>query len=99
MDIPWDPVGSPPPPALHHLLWLPVESSIWTLRFVMHRVHHRLLGPGKLVWVDERGVRKDKPLRVGAVPGEWHWESEMPGGKKGQVPPPSDNTVKMFEMP
>ena len=90
--------GSPPPPPSDHLLLLPLESPIWTLRFVMHRAHHKILGRGRWVWVDERGVHKVKPLRVGGAPREWRWQPEMPGGKKGQVAPPSDKGVKMFEM-
>ena len=46
-----------------------------------------------------RGVHKDKPLRFGGrVSGEWWWQPEMSGGKKGQLGPPSDKGVKMFEL-
>ena len=102
MDVPWDPavLASPHPMGLNHPLLLPPESSIWTLRFVTQRVHHKRLGQGRWVWVDERGFYRDKPPRVGGggVPGLWHSQPEMPGGKKGKVVPPSDKGVTMFEM-
>ena len=67
MDLPWDPalLVGPHPPALDHPLLMPPESPVWTLRFVMHRVHHKISGRGRWVLVDEWGVHKDKPLRVG----------------------------------
>ena len=85
MDMPWDPsvVAEPHPLGLDVPLLPPPESSIWALRFVMQRVHHKILGQARWVRVDERGVHEDKPLQVGEVQGEWHWKPEMPGGKEG----------------
>ena len=65
------------------------------------RVHHRLLGAGRWVWVDEGGVvHLDRPLRLGVVNGWWGWQRELPGpGKRwGEVPPPPEMGVKMFEL-
>ena len=89
----------PHPTALDHPLLLPLESSIWTRPFLMHRVHHKILGQGKWVWVDERGVHKDKPLWVGGgggFQGNGTGNGNVGGG--GQVAPHSDKEVKMFEM-
>ena len=73
--------------------WTPPSSSgVWSLRFLLVRVHHRLLGAGRWVWVDERGVvHLDKPLRLGVVNGSWGWQRELPGpreGMRGCAPPP-----------
>ena len=66
----------------------------------MHRLHHKILGHGTWVWVDERRVHTDKPLQVGGVPRVWQWRAEMPGGggEKGKVVPSADKGVKMLEM-
>ena len=54
MDLPWDPavLAGPHPPNLNHSL---LVSPIWTLRFLMHRVHHKILGQGRWVWADGGG--------------------------------------------
>ena len=67
------------------------------------RVHHRLLGAGRWVWVDGGGgvVHLDKPLPLGVVEGSWGWQRELPGpGKKrwGQVGAPPERGVRMFEL-
>ena len=55
----------------------------------MQRVHQRLLGPGRSVWLDEGGVvHRDKPMRLRVVRGWWGWERELPGRKWGETPPP-----------
>ena len=81
------------------------ESPVWTFRFLLVRVHHRLLGAGQWVWVDEGGVvHLDKPLRLGVVNGSWGWQRELPGpGKRwgggcSPPPPPPEMGVKMFEL-
>ena len=83
-------LGWPQPPNPgHHFLVAP-EGRVWTLRFLLVRVHHGLLGVGRWVWVDEGGVvHLDKPLRLGVVNGLWGWQRELPGpGKRwGEVPP------------
>ena len=94
----------PPPPKPGHPLLVAPESPVWTLRFLWVRVHHRLLGAGRWVWVDGGGgvVHLDKPLRLGVVEGSWGWQRELPGhGNKrcGEVPPPPPRKgVKMFEL-
>ena len=67
MDLPWDPatLTGPQPPNLDHPLLVPPETRIWTLRSLMHHVHHKILGQGRWVWTDEGGIHQDKPLRVG----------------------------------
>ena len=100
-DLPWDPavVAGPHPPNLDHPLLVPPESPVWTLRFLMQRVHQRLLGSGRWVWVDEgRVVHLDKPMRVGVVRGWWGRERELPRRKWGETPPPPEKGVKMFEL-
>ena len=42
-------VARPHPPNLDHPLLVPPESPVWTLRFLMQRVHQRILGHGR--WV------------------------------------------------
>ena len=51
MDMPWDGVVlvGPHPPGLDRPLLLPAESPVWTLRFVTHRVRHKILRQGR--WV------------------------------------------------
>ena len=44
------------------------------------------------------GSTRTNPPRVRGVPGEWHWQPEMSGGKKGQVVPLFDKGLKMFEI-
>ena len=93
-DLPWDPavLAGHHPPNLDTPLLVDPESPVWTLRFLLVRVHHRLLGAGRWVWVDGGGVvHLDKPLRLGEVEGSWGWQRELPGpGNKrwGDVPPP-----------
>ena len=61
----------------------------------------RLLGAGRWVWLDKRGVvHLDKPLRLGVVNGSWVWQRELPGpGKRwGEVGDPPEIVVKMFEL-
>ena len=47
--------GWPPLPNLDTPLLVALESPVWTLRFLLVRVHHRLLGAGRWVWVDGGG--------------------------------------------
>ena len=89
-DLPWDPavLVGPHPPKPDHRLLVPQESPAWTLCFLMHRLHQRLLGPRRWVWVDEGGlVHLDKPMRVGVVRGRWRWERELPRRQWGETPP------------
>ena len=67
LHLPWDPAvpAGPHPPHLDHPLLVPRESPIWALSFLMHRVHHKILGQQRWVWADEGGVHQDKALRVG----------------------------------
>ena len=50
-DLPWDPAvpAGPHPPNLDTPLLVVPESPVCTLRFLMQRVHHRLLGAER--WV------------------------------------------------
>ena len=91
-DLPWDPavLAGPHPPNMDAPLLVAPGSPY---RFLLLRVHHRLLGAGRWVWVDGGGgvVHTDKPLRIGVVEGSWGWQHELPGqGNKrlGEVPPP-----------
>ena len=43
-------------------------------------------------------VHRDKPLRVGGVPGEWWWQPKLPGRKWRDASPPSEKGVKMFDL-
>ena len=67
LDLPWDcaVLDDPHPLGMDTPLLLPPGGPIWTLRFVLHRVHHKVLGQGRWVWVDERGVHPAAPLRLG----------------------------------
>ena len=69
MDLPGGTavLASPHPPNLDHLLFVPPERALCNLRFLMHRVHHKILGHGKWVWADEGGIHQDKRLRVGGA--------------------------------
>ena len=81
-NLPWDPavLAGPHPPNMDTPLLVTPESPVWTLRFLLVRVHHRLLGAGRWVWVDGEGVvHLDKPLRLGVVEGSWGWQRELPG--------------------
>ena len=103
MDLPRDPavLAGPHPPNLDQPLLVPPESPVWTLRFLMHCVHHKILGRGRWVWADEEGIHQGKPLRVGGgggVAGAWWWQPELPGRKRGEAAPHSDKGVKMFEL-
>ena len=90
-DLPWDPsvLAGPHPPTLDTPLLVAPESPVWTLRFLLQRVHHRLLrggGGGRWVWVDEGGlVHLDKALRLGVATG---FGGEERGG--GAPPPPGN---------
>ena len=55
MDLPRGPavLAGPTPPNLDHPLLVPPGSPIWTVRFMMHHVHHKILGQGKWVSADE----------------------------------------------
>ena len=48
-DVPWDPavLAGPHPPNLDTPLLVTPESPVWTLRFLLVRVHNRLLGAGR----------------------------------------------------
>ena len=81
-DLPWDPavLAGPHPPNMDTRLLVAPECPVWTLRFSLVRVHHRVLGAGRWVWVDGEGaVDLDKPLRLGVVEGSWGWQRELPG--------------------
>ena len=93
--VPWSPpaLEGPQPPGLDDPLLLPPESPIWTLRFLLHRTHQKMLGEGRWVWVDEKGVHANRPPKVGKVGGEWKWE---PVGKAPGAPPAAG--WKMFEL-
>ena len=56
-DLPWDPavLAGPQPPNLDTRLLIAPGSPVWTLRFWLVRVHQRLLGAGRWVWVDGGG--------------------------------------------
>ena len=89
MDMPWDaavPAG-PHPLGLDNPLLLPLESPVWTLRFVMHRVHHKTVGQGMWVWVDEQGVHINKPLRVGVFRGYGNGSLNRRKGGRESGPP------------
>ena len=72
-DLPWDPavLAGPQPPNLDTPLLVAPGSPVWTLRFLLVRVHHRLLGAGRWVWVDGGGG--------GCPPGQ----APAPGGGGG----------------
>ena len=103
-DLRWDPavLAGPNPPNPDTPLLVAPESPVWTLRFLLVHVHHRLLGAGRWVWVDEGGggVHLDRPLPLGVQNGWWGWQRELPGlGKRwGEVGPPPEKGVKMFEL-
>ena len=97
-DLPWDPafVAGPHLPNLDTPLLVAPESPLWTLRFLLQRLHRRLLGAGRWVWMGEGGVAHvDRPLRPGVVNGGWGWQPQLPGpgNRWGEVrtPPPSRN--------
>ena len=73
-DLPWGPVvlARPHPPTMDTPLLVAPESPVWTPRFLLVRVHHRLLGAGRWVWVDGGG---------GCPPGQ----APAPGGDRGVV--------------
>ena len=95
--LPWDPavLAGPTSQNLDTPLLVAPESPVWTLRFLLVRVHHRLLGAGRWVWVDEGGViHLDKALHLGVVNGSWGWQRELPGAGEamgGGAPPPKKN--------
>ena len=104
LDLPWDPpvLGGPHPPNLDTRLLVAPESPVWTLRFLLVRVHHRLLGAGRWVWVDGGG------LSTWTSPCAWGWSRGCGGGNvscrrrgisgAGRWPPPPERGVKMFEL-
>ena len=75
-DLPWDPavLAGPHPPNLDTPLLVDPESPVWTLRFLLVRVHPRLLGAGRWVWVDGGGGGVCPPGQAPA-----------PGGGRGVV--------------
>ena len=75
-DLPWDPavVAGPHPPNLDTPRLVAPESPVWTLRFLLVWVHHRLLGAGQWVWVGGGGGGGCPPGRALA-----------PGGGRGVV--------------
>ena len=91
LDGPNPPVMDPPSPSPGELN---LDSPLCAAP--AHRVHHKVLGQGRWVWVDERGVHANKPLRVGGVQGEWQWQPDPWAG--GTVVRPSDAGQKMFTM-
>ena len=101
-DLPWDPaiLAGPHPPNVDTPLFVAPESPVFTLRFLLVRLHHRVLGAGRWVWVDEGGVvHLDKPLRLGVVNRWWGWQRGLPGPGKGWGEPPllkKKMTVRMF---
>ena len=94
-DLPWDPavLGGPHPPNMDTPLLVAPESPVWTLRFFLVRVHHRLLGAGRWVWVDGGGG-----LSTWTSPCAWGWSRGRGGGNVscrgrgtsggGRCPPP-----------
>ena len=97
--------GWPPTPQnLDTPLLLAPERPVSTLRFLLVRVHHRLLGAGRWVWVDEGGVvHLYRPLRPGVVNGWWGWQTYLPGPGKGwgevrAPPPPPKGGLNMLDL-
>ena len=94
-DLPWDPavLAGPLPPNLDTPLLVAPDSPVWTLRFLLVRVHHRLLGAGRWVWVDGGGG-----LSIWTSPCAWGWSRGRGGGNVscrgrgisdgGRCPPP-----------
>ena len=56
-DLPWDPtvLAGPHPRNLDQPLLVPPESEIWNMLFLMHCVHHKILGLWRSVSADEGG--------------------------------------------
>ena len=108
MNMTWDPTVLKGPQGLDTPLLLPPESPVWTLPFVMHRVHHRILGQGRWVWVDERGSTQgvvwstqdlgQTPSDCGGFRANGNGSRVCQGGMNGKVVPRSDKGLKMFEM-
>ena len=48
-DLPWDPavLAGPHPPNLETPLLVAAKSPVWSLQFLLVRVHHWLLGEGR----------------------------------------------------
>ena len=102
-DMPWDPavLAGPHPPNVDHPLVVPPESPVWTLRFLMQRVHQRLLGQGRWVWVDEGGG--GRPPGQALAGGRGPRVVELATGVAraemgGNAPPLPEKGVKMFEL-
>ena len=91
MDLPWDPavLAGPHPPNFDHPLLVPPESPIWTLRFFMHCVHHKILGQGRWVWADKGGSTRTNPCGWGGggLQGPDGGNRSCPGGRGGKRPP------------
>ena len=99
-DLPWDAalLAGPHPPNVDTPLLVGPDSPVWTLRFLLQRVHHRLLGGGGYGWTrGGAGSPGQAPAaggsqRVVGVATGVAWE-EM----GGDAPPP-EKGVKMFEL-
>ena len=104
-DLPWDPgyLAGPHPPNLDNPLLVAPESLVWTLRFLLQRLHHRLLGGGG-VGMGARGgggppgqapAPKGGQRVVGVARGVAGAAEEMGGGA-----PPNQKKWrgKMFEL-
>ena len=103
----WDPavLAGPHPPNLDTPLLVAPESPVWTLRFLLVRVHHGLLGAGRWVWVDGGGGG----LSTWTSHCACGWSRGRVGGNmrcRGRgisdggrcPPPPPEKGVKMFEL-
>ena len=66
---------APTPQNLDTPLLVDPESPVWTLRFLLVRVHQRLLGAGRWVWVDGGGG-----LSTWTSPCAWGWSRGRGGG-------------------
>ena len=80
-DLPWDPavLAGPHPPNHDTPLLVAAETPLWTLRFLLVRVHHRLLGAGRWVWVDGASIGIGWTGGGGCPPGQ----APAPGGGRG----------------
>ena len=95
------PLGRPQPPGPRPPLSLAPESSMWILQF-FHAPHaSQDFGVGEVgVGGAARGSKGQTPTsRDGGISEEWHWQLEMPVGKKGQLAPPFGKGVKMLNGP
>ena len=85
--LPCDPavLAGPHPPNLDHPLLVPPESLVWSLHFLMQRVHQRILGQGSWVWVDPGWSTGTSPCGWGGGGGS---HRTCPGGSGGRPPHP-----------